>query len=53
MLAIAGFVVSGLVNDSTVQVMPVAYTFLGMGFAINRMLHKNDLENNTENVRKV
>ena len=37
-IAIAGFVVAGIVNDSTVQMMPVVYTFLGMGFAINWML---------------
>ena len=37
-IAIAGFMVSALVNDSTVQMMPVVYVLLGMGFAINRML---------------
>lgn len=38
LIAITGFLVSGLVNDSTVQMMPVVYTFLGIGFAINRMI---------------
>ena len=37
-IAIAGYLVAGLVNDSTVQMMPMVYIFLGMGFAINRML---------------
>lgn len=37
-IAVAGFMVSGLVNDSTVQMMPIVYAFIGMGFAINRML---------------
>ncbi|MCJ7856312.1 O-antigen ligase family protein [Lachnospiraceae bacterium NSJ-143] len=36
--AVFGFLVSGLVNDSTVQIMPVFYAFLGTGFAINRIL---------------
>lgn len=37
-IAVAGFMVSALVNDSTVQIMPVVYVLLGTGFAINRML---------------
>ncbi len=36
-VAIIGFLVAGLVNDSTVQMMPVVYALLGTGFAINRM----------------
>lgn len=39
-IAVAGFMVSGLVNDSTVQMMPVVYAFMGMGFAINRIVLK-------------
>jgi len=37
-IAIVGFMVSGLVNDTTIQMMPLVYVFLGMGFAINHML---------------
>lgn len=37
-IAIAGFMVSALVNDSTVQMMPVVYALLGMGLAINKMV---------------
>lgn len=37
-IAMAGFLVAGLVNDTMVQMMPVVYVLLGMGFAINRML---------------
>jgi len=35
---VIGFMVSGLVNDSTVQIMPMVYVFLGMGYAINRLI---------------
>jgi len=34
-LGILGFAVSGLVNDSTVSVMPLFYAMLGTGIAIN------------------
>lgn len=37
-IAILGFLVGGLVNDSTVQITPIFYTFLGIGFAVNRMV---------------
>lgn len=36
--AVFGFLVSGLVNDSTVQVMPAFYALLGTGFAMNRII---------------
>lgn len=39
-LGIAGFVVSGLVNDSTVSVMPMFYGLLGIGISTN-MIIKN------------
>ena len=35
---ICGFLVAGLVNDSSVSVMPMFYGLLGTGIAINRML---------------
>ena len=37
-IAVAGFMVSGLVNDTTVQMMPMVYALVGIGFAINRMI---------------
>jgi len=37
-LGICGFLVSGLVNDSTVSVMPMFYGLLGTGISINMML---------------
>lgn len=37
-LGILGFAVSGLVNDSSVSVMPMFYGLLGTGIAINRIL---------------
>lgn len=37
-VAVCGFLVAGLVNDSTVQIMPIFYALLGTGFAANRIL---------------
>jgi hypothetical protein len=37
-LGVLGFAVSGLVNDSSVSLMPMFYTFLGMGIATNMRL---------------
>lgn len=39
-LGICGFLVSGLVNDSSVSVMPMFYGLLGTGISINMMLNK-------------
>lgn len=40
---LAGFLFSGIVNDSSVSVMPLFYSLLGMGFSINMFaLYKND-----------
>lgn len=39
-LGICGFLVTGLVDDSTVSVMPLFYGLLGTGIAINFMLKK-------------
>lgn len=39
-LGVCGFLVSGLVNDSTVSVMPMFYGLLGTGIAINILLKK-------------
>ncbi|MBQ2753166.1 MAG: O-antigen ligase family protein [Firmicutes bacterium] len=43
-VAVCGFMVAGLVNDSTVQMMPVVYVLLGLGFAINTMIKKEKTE---------
>lgn len=40
-LGICGFLVSGIVNDSSVSVMPMLYGLLGTGIAINMMIKKN------------
>lgn len=40
-LGICGFLISGLVNDSTVSVMPMFYGLLGTGIAINMLIKKN------------
>ncbi len=44
-LGICGFLVSGLVNDSTVSVMPMFYGLLGTGIAINIILKSQAKEN--------
>jgi len=41
-LGVTGFLVSGLVDDSTVSVMPMFYTFLGLGIAINMIIKRRD-----------
>lgn len=38
------FMVTGLVNDSTVSVMPLYYTLLGVGLAVNKLLQNDDTE---------
>lgn len=43
-LGICGFLISGLVNDSTVSVMPMYYGLLGTGMAINKVLKNQDLD---------
>lgn len=43
-LGICGFLVSGLVDDSTVSVMPMFYGLLGTGIAINLMLKRQVLK---------
>lgn len=39
-LGVCGFLVTGLVDDSTVSVMPMFYGLLGTGIAVNFMLKK-------------
>ena len=41
-LGCTGFMVTGLVDDSTVSVMPLFYTMLGMGIAINMIIKRRD-----------
>jgi len=43
-LGICGFLVAGLVNDSTVSVMPMFYGLLGTGIAINTLIKKTAIE---------
>ena len=40
MLAITGILVGGLVNDSVINVMAVSFTFMGVGFAVNKMIRE-------------
>lgn len=46
-LGISGFLVSGLVNDSSVSTMPMFYGLLGTGIAINTLLKKQRNTNTT------
>ena len=41
-LGITAFIVSGLVDDSTISVMPMFYTLLGTGIAVNLMISRRD-----------
>jgi len=41
-LGITAFMVSGLVDDSTISVMPMFYSLLGTGIAINMMIRRRD-----------
>lgn len=41
-LAIAGFMVVGLANDSTITVTPLYWALLGIGFTINRMVGERE-----------
>lgn len=41
LLGVVGFLFAGLVNDSSVSVMPLFYTLLGLGVSINLMLQKD------------
>lgn len=43
---VCGFLVSGMVNDSTVSVMPLFYGLLGTGIAVNQIL-KNRISSET------
>ena len=41
-LGVTAFLVTGLVDDSTVSVMPLFYTMLGLGIAINMIIQRRD-----------
>lgn len=41
-LGVTAFLVTGLVDDSTVSVMPLFYTMLGLGLAINMIIQRRD-----------
>ncbi len=38
MIAIIGYLISGIINDSTITVAPVYWCLIGIGFAINRLI---------------
>lgn len=48
-LGICGFLVSGIVDDSTVSVMPMFYGLLGTGIAINRIVKQNNKDAKSAN----
>lgn len=41
-LGLTAFMVTGIVDDSTVSVMPMFYTLLGTGIAVNLMIKRRD-----------
>lgn len=40
MVAIIGYLISGIINDSTITVAPIYWCLIGIGFAINRLVKK-------------
>ena len=48
MAGIVGYLVAGIFNDSVVSVAPIFWTFLGIGFALNDKLSKEDQVMNKE-----
>ena len=49
MCGITGYMICGIANDSTVNVAPVFWAFLGIGFAINQMAGKSIARNAMKN----
>ena len=41
MLAIIGYLISGIINDSTITVAPVYWCLMGIGLAVNRLVKQN------------
>ena len=44
MVALFGYMVTGIANDSTVAVAPVFWGMLGFGMAVNRMVADGQLD---------
>lgn len=45
-LGLTAFMISGLVNDSSVSVMPLFYSMLGAGISLNMLIRYRDQNNN-------
>jgi len=52
-LSVIGFLVSGLANDSNVNISPIFWILLGTGFACNRLYKKELLVADTNSVDKL
>lgn len=52
MCGITGYMICGIANDSTVNVAPIFWAFLGIGFAVNRMAEKSIAGNAMKNKAK-
>lgn len=48
MIAVVGYLISGIINDSTITVAPIFWCLTGIGLAVNRMVKKQRLEKTTE-----
>lgn len=44
MITIIGYLISGIINDSTITVAPIYWCLMGIGLAINRMVKKQRVE---------
>lgn len=47
-IGICGFLVAAMVNDSSISVMPMFYTLLGTGIAVNAMIKSRKTDKNIE-----
>ncbi len=43
MIAIIGYLISGIINDSTITVAPIYWCLIGIGLAVNRVIKKRDV----------
>lgn len=41
MIAIIGYLISGIINDSTITVAPIYWCLMGIGLAVNRLVKKS------------
>jgi len=43
-VAVVGYLISGIINDSTITVAPIYWCLMGIGFAVNRLVKNSENE---------